>query len=266
LQEQVILLKDYARSLEVLNPTAVRPSHVSSILDDSASSGDDEDKTSEPNTNLANRQRDDEPCSASSPPFPHSAIDDVSSMVWKMTIGDDGETSFTGPSGNFCFPSSIDPSLAHPKVESSNDDESNRLQLGSIQGLTKDVQSLLLELFMRFVNPIHQFIDSHTFALLQAPVVPYQYESLYGAVLAAGALYSDNPGAKLAAESIVSQLEPVVLRQCRFSPNTSTVQVLTLLCWRELALENENMGWMYNCEFSPTTKRQLTNFEFPINQ
>ena len=245
--------------MESLNPTATRPPLISSILEETVHPGRDGSEDDEQERTIGSLVPADDAQVQHTRHFLStadvSAVDDVSSMMWRMTIGDDGETSFTGPSGNFFFPTQSSDILDKRTVEPQYHQARGLL---IVSKLSKELRSALLDLFIRFTNPIHQFLDSESLAKLTAPELSKQSEVLYGAVLATGSLYSEDPYAQAIGEQIVAELESVILDQRRYCPNVSTVQVLTLLCWRELSLEHENMSWMYNCKYHATSSLHLS--------
>ncbi|KAI8687498.1 Zn(2)-C6 fungal-type domain-containing protein [Fusarium keratoplasticum] len=65
-------------------------------------------------------------------------------------------------------------------------------------------------------------------------------------ILAAGALFSDDSESKALGDKMADYAESVILQICRERPSVETVQAFSILCWRELGLDNENMAWMYD--------------------
>lgn len=202
LEDQVLALKDYVRKLEAACGYANLPDFASSSLEDDAAHTVDDSQT--------------------------SAINDVSSMMWRMNLHGSGETSFLGPSGSFCFPVTnhgIETEAIRPEPE------------------TESVQALL-DLFRQHINSVHHFVPPHVIETLKAPQETLDGELLQVSVLAAASLFADSQG-----QMHADRAEAIVMECCRTIPNTVTAQALAILTWRELALENENNAWLYNCTY-----------------
>ncbi|KAF5531001.1 Nudix hydrolase [Fusarium phyllophilum] len=198
LEDQVLALKDYVRKLEAACGYANLPNFAPSTLDDFGTSTVPDDSQS-------------------------SAINDVSSMMWRMNLHGSGETSFVGPSGSFCFPVSghgIETQSTGPKAEES-------------------VQ-VLLDLFRQHINSVHHFVSPQVIETLKAPE-GLDGELLQASVLAAASLFAESQG-----QIYADQAEAIVMKCCRTIPNVVTIQALAILTRRELALENENNAWLYN--------------------
>lgn len=173
-----------------------------------------------------------------------TAINDVSSLMWRLKVADNGETAFIGPSGNFCFDTD-EPEIASPVSHSdggalSSKDESNQIVSDSPRRIEQ-----LVALFAKFINPVHQFVDNDTLSEVREGSSG-EFSFLQLAILAAGSLYSDDIEDKSFGSEKASLVEAMALKTCRTNPSLKTVQALTIMCWREIALDNEEMGWMYN--------------------
>ncbi|POR33132.1 Arylacetonitrilase [Tolypocladium paradoxum] len=172
-----------------------------------------------------------------------SAVNDVSSMMWRMTIRDDGETSFTGPSGNFCFPT-----VRHDIVSTTNSTEKVPPTINIYETTKPTVNQSsrehLFDLFSRSINQTHQFVDSFTIELLKIQT-PSNMELLECAILAAGTVLSNTSESRILEDGHSSYARTIALHQCSRNPDVYTVQALGILFWRELALDEENMAWMY---------------------
>lgn len=192
-------------------------------------------------------------------------------MMWRMTIGETGETTFIGPSGNFCFLvpgsslvgstarsqgtklSSLDGKLwgdlSKPGPGSS---EQIPTDPGGDAPSRKGIAQTLISLFMTHINPVHQIVNARDFSSpdtlndSSAEDLPPELEFLKCAILAAGALYSAEPLQQALGTEMAARAEALALRTSRLNPCVEVVQALSMLCWRELALDNENMAWMYN--------------------
>ncbi|KAL4752703.1 hypothetical protein BDW72DRAFT_211409 [Aspergillus terricola var. indicus] len=173
-----------------------------------------------------------------------TAIEDVSTLIWRMSIDSNGDASFIGPSGNFCFTvthwddaeirgsrkataAPLTATMLEPSMHTLWSDHVN------MQGVTGH----LLDLFARFINPIHQFVDRDTLDQLSGDNLSPGVRLVKTAALAAGALFADDPQSRALAWEAAA------------SPDISTIQALSIMSWRELGLEQHNMAWMYNCEW-----------------
>ncbi|RDW81263.1 Zn(II)2Cys6 transcription factor [Aspergillus mulundensis] len=230
LEDQIALLKEEVRRLENLNPTATRPEHIASILAEDSELGQ---------KRQGQGQRADETLF----PSTTTAIDDVSALMWRMNIESSGETTLIGPSGNFCFPV--------PHADAFEDD--SRLHSGeaACDRPSKETDRLgiitrLLDDFTRFINPIHQFLDKETLTTLRKTDLSEGLALIKTAAMAAGSLYSDNPECKAMGDEAATMVDAMIIQACRENPSVSTVQTLSIMSWRELGLEQHNMGWMYN--------------------
>ncbi|VZH97518.1 unnamed protein product [Fusarium fujikuroi] len=206
LEDQVLALKDYVRKLEAACGYSNLPDFASSSLEDEGPAHIVDDSQS-------------------------SAINDVSSMMWRMNIHG-GETSFVGPSGSFCFPVS-----GHIETQSTSHEAQESVQV-------------LLDLFRQHINSIHHFVSPQAIETLKSPET-LDGELLQASVLAAASLFTNSQG-----QVYAEQAEAIVMRCCRTIPNVVTIQALAILTWRELALENENNAWLYNCMYPSSALTQ----------
>ncbi|KAL4740238.1 hypothetical protein BDV11DRAFT_204433 [Aspergillus similis] len=182
-----------------------------------------------------------------------TAIEDVSALIWRMSIDSNGDASFIGPSGNFCFPvthwddadirelrkataATMNATMSEPSMHAPWSDHVN------MQG----VVSHLLDLFARFINPIHQFVDRDTLDQLSGDNLSPGVRLVKTAALAAGALFADDPQSRALGWEAAAVIDATALQLCRQSPEISTIQALSIMSWRELGLEQHNMAWMYN--------------------
>lgn len=166
------------------------------------------------------------------------AVNVVSSLMWRVKLGENGETALIGPSGNFCFSGTE----TETRDKGPNEGEHPSQDSGSHELRSSKP---LVSLFVKHVNSIHHFVDDASItALEQAEPL---YESFLGsAILAAGAVYSDHVEDIRFGDQMAAAVEAVALETCRKTPNLATVQALCIMCWRELGLGRDNMTWMYN--------------------
>lgn len=229
LESQNELLKEEIRRLRNFSPSSVQHKHTIDIISDKQT----EDGTQERSS--GSRKGD------SMPPTPNqlsdkSAIQDISALTWQLKIGDNGETTFLGPSGNFCFSTAnADPSIQAPSQADIN--------VYDIPVLKRQ----MLSLFSVFINPVHQLIDEETLQALEQDTLN-ESDFLQSAILASGSLYSDDPRIRAYGNVLASNAEATSMEICREYPTVRTVQGLAIMCWREMGLGNKNMAWMYNCK------------------
>ncbi|PWY90288.1 hypothetical protein BO94DRAFT_584301 [Aspergillus sclerotioniger CBS 115572] len=230
LEDQIMMLREEVRRLENLN--AFVP-----ILDEDNPLGQQQ----------SHARSDD---AAAIPPNMATAIEDVSALMWRLSIGSSGEESFIGPSGNFCFPIAYcdDPDV---RVEKTTATSSPGLAPGmellwSDQANMSSVIHHLLDRFSQLINPIHQFLDGETLDQIHGNNLSPGLRLVKTAVVAAGALFSDDANGKAFGDEAAAVVDAVALQLCRQSPSISTIQTLSIMCWRELGLEQHNMAWMYN--------------------
>ncbi|KAH8647075.1 hypothetical protein BGZ60DRAFT_424054 [Tricladium varicosporioides] len=175
------------------------------------------------------------------------AVEEVSALIWRMNIGDVGEPAFTGPSGNFCFPSSnttasrpykIGPlpyamPAVNPKLAQYSHDSA--------------VKQSLLNLFITQVNPFHKFVNGvESFQVELFPTNDQNQNLLFSAIFAAGASYSKDATEKQAGDTFAANADSIAVQSCRSSPSIVCVQALSILAWRELSQEHNNIAWIYN--------------------
>jgi hypothetical protein len=181
------------------------------------------------------------------PELSSSAIDDLSSLVWRMNIGEKGDPTFIGPSGNFCVPSSADGFAARSEARCMPQTE-----LGHpIPDVCFDIaiKNNLCSLFFSQLNPIHQFLPpSIKLAPDLYPFSDLGWTVLHSAVLAAGALFSTVQKEREAGIEFSTCIDISAVQVCREQPSLLVVQALSIAAWRELSLENHSSASIYLCE------------------
>ncbi|GLA04720.1 hypothetical protein AnigIFM60653_004779 [Aspergillus niger] len=188
------------------------------------------------------------------PPSMSTAIEDVSALIWRMSLDNNGDASFIGPSGNFCFPvvhwddadlgreRKTTTVTATPAISAATPGPSSMQPLL----LSDQVDWHLIDLFACFINPIHQFVVPETLHKLRGDNLTPGLRLIKTAVLAAGALFADDARSKALGGEAAAVVDATALQLCRQSPDISTIQALSIMSWRELSLEQHNMAWMYN--------------------
>lgn len=184
-----------------------------------------------------------------------TAIEDVSALIWRMSLDRNGDASFVGPSGNFCFPVThwddadfrerknpvATPTNSTPGAPDIPGPWSDQVH---ILGITNH----LVDLFTNLINPIQQFLDSETLDQLRRESLSRGLRLVKTAVLAAAALFADDAQSKAIGDEAAAAFDKTSLQLCRELPEISTIQALSIMSWRELGLEQHNMAWMYNCK------------------
>lgn len=244
---------DYAKGLEdqveLLREEVAR---LRALIPDFNATGNDSNKLNRDNEQF--RSEDDKAHVAPIPRDMSPAISDVSAMMWRMNIDETGESTFIGPSGNFCFPTT------HPEAYEVIGESRRSSQLykdngfGSHEALYNSVDeahitNYLIYLFSNFINPVHFFLDNETLVIIQQQSVGPPLALIKYAVLAAASLLSDDTSSKEYGNMMASAFDAAALTVCRDNANVSIVRAFSIMCWRQLGLEQHKMAWMYNCTF-----------------
>lgn len=239
LEDQVELLREEVARLRALIPDLNVSGDDSNILN-----GDDEQFRSEGDkAQVAPIPRDMSP-----------AISDVSAMMWRMNIDETGESTFIGPSGNFCFPSTHPEAYENFRDNRRPGELHNDHQIQSHETPYNPVEDAhvtnhLIYLFSNFINPIHFFLDNKTLVTIQQQSLSLPLALIKYAILAAASLLSDDTKSKDYGNAMAAAFDATALTVCRDNANVSVVQAFSIMCWRELGLEQHRMAWMYNCTF-----------------
>jgi hypothetical protein len=179
-----------------------------------------------------------------------SAVDEVGSLMWKLRIGNNGDTSFVGPSSNFHFISAAQEPNSYGQPQHCQEIAPAELLPLEICLGDRVLQQDLLKIFEIVINPDNQFVESSFFRN------PFDYSTetrqdrilLQSSILALSACFSTREDANKVGNTFSHHAESLVQQCCRTSPSLMVVQALAILCWRDLTLDNDNMAWMYNCE------------------
>ncbi|KAJ1323335.1 DNA binding [Microdochium nivale] len=170
-------------------------------------------------------------------------IDDVCSVMWKVSIDDDGTCSVVGPSGNFCGPTAeVRGSPPLPATPELVDDE-------GYEDSGDAPAHELLKHFAGHINAVHHYVDDELLVTLEPALQPTASRSLLRcAVLAAAALFADRPRAARERQSLVyAQAAAAAAAECcRTHPCAMTVSALVIMTWRELGLDNTMAASLYN--------------------
>ncbi|KXJ85321.1 hypothetical protein Micbo1qcDRAFT_198879 [Microdochium bolleyi] len=243
LEEQVTVLRDYVRQLELAAGTGRRPAQVTDLLhnkDAAEEDGGDETTAAIPGgvpMMAKARGTAGEGARARDSKSSETPIDDVCSVMWKVSIDDDGTCSVVGPSGNFCGPTAeVRGSPPLPATPELVDDEGCPAHE-------------LLEHFAGHINAVHHYVDEEVLVTLEPALQPTASRSLLRcAVLAAAALFADRPRAARERQSLVyAQVAAAAAAECcRKHPCATTVSALAVMTWRELALDNTMAASLYN--------------------
>ncbi|PYH77898.1 hypothetical protein BO82DRAFT_405767 [Aspergillus uvarum CBS 121591] len=144
-------------------------------------------------------------------------------LLWKLTIGTEGEPSFVGPLGGISFPGvtvdaplAREPDLSHTSCET----EPTRCDVTDAA-----VEDQLIEYFMQHVASYYGFLD------------PRELRQMGNLCNEEDIRFYRQAASDLAQRAAVVQ--------CASRPRELTVLSLSVLAGRELNLGQENMGWMY---------------------
>lgn len=163
------------------------------------------------------------------------AMNELSSLMLQLDVGDIGEPSFTLSS-------------TKPREEISIDTVKTRKDLGGFGDavLSTDEQRQLVKCFADGFNSFHQFLDSHEAEslLLSVPdAEDFDLSFRNSALLAVAASCSDTPRLKDLQEHFSTQAESLVLYSIRKRPSDLVVQGLALLAWIELKGGSDSMAY-----------------------
>ncbi|RAH86419.1 hypothetical protein BO86DRAFT_452870, partial [Aspergillus japonicus CBS 114.51] len=172
-----------------------------------------------------------------------SAIDELTCMTWKLTIGTKGEPSFLGPSGGISFPGltvdaplAREPDLSHTSCETEP----------TLCDFTDDaVEDQLIEYFMQHVASYYGFLDPRELRQMGNLCNEEDIQFYRHAACIAGSCYSPVAEGQAIGNKLADLAQRAAVVQCASRPRELTVLSLSVLAWRELSLGQENMGWMY---------------------
>ncbi|CZS96860.1 related to pathway-specific regulatory protein nit-4 [Rhynchosporium agropyri] len=154
-----------------------------------------------------------------------SAVHEVGSLMWKLSIDKTGDASFIGPSGNFCF--STSPPVKGKKLLAADKiDMSHRLSEYSQDArLCRE----LFQTFEEFINPFHQFVQFPALVLKTFEHCEMESALLQSAIFAAGSRLLRRPDASQIGECFASNAEKLALKCCRDQPSLVVIQALTIM-------------------------------------
>ncbi|EMR85700.1 putative c6 transcription factor protein [Botrytis cinerea BcDW1] len=178
-------------------------------------------------------------------PLSSSAINDIATLVWRLDLGDKGEPTFSGPSGNFCIPSSVDTFVARSEARKRPQVLNNMIPIpDACYNLT--LKTNLMNLFLTQLNPVHQFIPpSYKLCPELYPFDEPALDILYGSIFAAGALFSTVQEEKNAGKDFEECMDMNSVKACREQPSLHVVQALSIIAWRELSQEHNICASIY---------------------
>ncbi|KAJ5770823.1 uncharacterized protein N7511_002874 [Penicillium nucicola] len=146
-------------------------------------------------------------------------IEDVSSMIWRMSIEDSGEPAFIGPSGNSCFP------IAQRSPPGNNIDiETSTLKRPVVRtdpgNHEARITNHLINLFVEFINPFHSFVDKSALDQLRGEDMNPELSLVKHAALAAASILADDEESRAFGNDAASAVESVLLQACRQYPSS----------------------------------------------
>ncbi|TGO31885.1 hypothetical protein BHYA_0390g00080 [Botrytis hyacinthi] len=178
-------------------------------------------------------------------PLSSSAINDIATLVWRLDLGDKGEPMFSGPSGNFCIPSSVDAVVARSEARKRSQVFNNMMPIHDAC-YNLSLKMNLMNLFLTQLNPVHQFIPPSY--KLYPELYPFDepaLDLLYGSVFAAGALFSTVQEERNAGKEFEECMDMNSVKACREQPSLPVVQALSIIAWRELSQEHNSCASLY---------------------
>ncbi|KAF7917187.1 uncharacterized protein EAE98_010292 [Botrytis deweyae] len=178
-------------------------------------------------------------------PLSSSAINDIATLVWRLDLGDKGEPMFSGPSGNFCIPSSADAVVARSEARKRSQVFNNMMPIHDAC-YNLSLKTNLMNLFITQLNPVHQFIPPSY--KLYPELYPFDepaLDLLYGSVFAAGALFSTVQEERNAGKEFEECMDMNSVKACREQPSLPVVQALSIIAWRELSQEHNSCASLY---------------------
>lgn len=172
-----------------------------------------------------------------------AAVDDLSNLLWSLQVDEAGDTSFQGPSGNFCFPHTKTAmrDTTHERPKSGYPESVGGIALPALHDGA--MRKRLISLFIEHVNAYHCFIEPEDLGD-SLPLLPLLF--LRAAVVAAGSMYTSDPDLKDVGQADAIYAKGVAMECAREHPSLNVLRGLTILSWIELSLEHNHMGWMYN--------------------
>lgn len=177
-----------------------------------------------------------------------AALDDLGSLMLRMSIEDEGEPCFTISTGSSNLVRPPPPPPEEYLRQGHIPQASEALQVLHDEALRQH----LLDCFRLYFNPFHQVFDQG-----QIKQIRVEDPNLYSpdehmrilAVLAIGAHFSDQPGSDKIGEQCAEYSERLIHKCFKYHPTDYLVQGLSLLAWRELILGNDSMSYNFNCKF-----------------
>jgi hypothetical protein len=171
-----------------------------------------------------------------------SAMDELSAIIWKMDINEDGEARFTGPSNSLNIPG-VPISRGRPLTTATP-----ICIFPPNEQYTQREWEYYSTLFFEKVNPFFQFFPDDNIEMLLASVEFEPTQRLVRhAILVSGALQSTGGFAENTIEQNIVAASDLTLHCSRASPSEILVTAFSILAVSELTMDNFNTGWMYNC-------------------
>ncbi|KAI8683373.1 Zn(2)-C6 fungal-type domain-containing protein [Fusarium keratoplasticum] len=199
-EAQAEALKAEVRRLGNLVTVSTIPKHICDILEETC---DTENAPSQLDTSTQQISEEIDYTGGS------PAIHDISELTWRLSIDESGETTFIGPSGNFCFPVSHPPRGEMKRKTDAGDYHIQEPVTLRLDPNTSRVARHLVSLFNTFVNPVHQFVDMSTLGSLEANPYFNAVDILTCKILAAGALFSDDSESKALGDQGCRQINQI---------------------------------------------------------
>jgi hypothetical protein len=247
LEDQIAILKSYARHLESNAEASTLGDLEDKSIEHEASVQDENDGASGEGEYDGLADSSCTPTSRSAADLdgrlPH-AVDELSRLLWTTHIGKEGEVSFQGPSGSFAFQQ---PTANRRDDMTELPDAAHTNPMAQHYIHDADIKQDLAAAFMEHVNAYHHFVeDSFGQDALFDPNNPLPLQFLHAAILAAGSCYTKDASAVAAGDAFTAFAESIALECCREHPSDQVIGGLAILSGLKLSREENHMGWVYN--------------------
>lgn len=177
-----------------------------------------------------------------------TAMDELGSLMLSMGIEDRGEPSFIIPMGRSILSENSEAVIAGVKNPVNFPEVKDPLRKYLNDA---NLRQHLLECFMKYYNPYHQYLDTKKSEdIVLGDQVTQSIELCFRncALFAVACHFSPLPDSLRIASEFASYAEQLSLHCLRYVPCEAVVQGLSLLAWRELVLGNDSMGYNLNCK------------------
>lgn len=171
-------------------------------------------------------------------------IDDLTNVIGRLNVSEDGQTSYFGPRSNF----NLSQHLNRPTDVS----VSTNVPVHLVTGISAALQDQLLDIYWTWQNPWNYLVHKARF-LQELHSSPGRYCSplMLHAILSLAARFSDDielrtdPSDPDTAGCRLAEEAKKLLYHEMETPTVSTVGATMVLSMREMAVDKEAVGWTY---------------------